>query len=156
MKLQIYTDGGARGNPGPAAIGIVVKKETSLNAPGNDNTQIIFKSGKLIGEVTNNVAEYEAVKFALVWIKENLILKNENIEEINFYLDSNLVVQQLSGVFKVKDINLKNILVAVRILEQEVGGNIRYFYIPREKNQEADSMVNQALNQAGFYKKSYF
>ena len=65
---------------------------------------------------------------------------------INFFLDSNLVVNQLNGLFKVKDANLRSLMLIVRILEQEVGGSINYKHIPREQNWQADRLVNQALD----------
>ena len=88
--IIVYTDGGARGNPGPAAIGVYI-----IDQDGNR----VVKFGKKIGETTNNVAEYKAVYNALDWIKNNL--KN-NIRNINFLLDSKLVVNQLNGIFKIK------------------------------------------------------
>lgn len=132
MKLVVHTDGGARGNPGPAAVGVVVE----------ENNKIILEFGKAIGETTNNVAEYTAVTEALKHIKERM----HNVTEIIFYLDSTLVVNQLNGLFKVKDARLRELLSAVRVLEQGVAGEIRYVYVPREKNKRADFLVNGALD----------
>lgn len=147
-KLFVYTDGGARGNPGKAAIGVVVKTESG---------QIIGRIARSIGEATNNVAEYMAVVKALEWLKENQPIYSQATEKlsskatesetsIQFFLDSTLVVNQLNGYFKVKDGKLRELLLQVRILEQEVGGNISYTVIPREKNWEADRLVNEALD----------
>lgn len=136
MKLTIHTDGGARGNPGPAAIGVVIEKD------GKSLAQI----GKTIGETTNNVAEYTAVIEALVWIKENVSKAGES--EKNFFLDSTLVVNQLNGTFKIKDAKLRELLTKIRSLEGEVGGGTRYTYVPREQNSSADSLVNRALDEA--------
>jgi ribonuclease HI len=130
--LTIHTDGGARGNPGPAAIGVVIKK----------NGKALKEFGKRIGETTNNVAEYAAVVEALHCCKSN----NYQPKSINFFLDSLLVVNQLMGKFKVKDSKLRLFLLEVRSLEQEVGGVITYTTIPREKNMRADFFVNQALD----------
>lgn len=142
MILNIYTDGGARGNPGPAAIGVVIKSEDEKE---------ITAFGKRIGETTNNVAEYTAVIEGLQSVKSQLSVPAEagsvdSIEKIIFFLDSSLVVNQLNGLFKVKDGNLRNLLVKIRELESEVGGNISYKQIPREKNWQADRLVNQALD----------
>ncbi|MBI4067599.1 ribonuclease HI family protein [Candidatus Gottesmanbacteria bacterium] len=143
MILNIYTDGGARGNPGPAAIGVVVMDE---------NGKKIKEMGKKIGETTNNVAEYMALIEALMWVNNNPISTNNPITQstskpkIIFYLDSTLVVNQLNGMFKVKNGNLRDLIVKIRQLEQSVGGNIIYTYIPREKNWHADKLVNQALD----------
>lgn len=135
MKLIVHTDGGARGNPGPAAIGVVIEKITD-GVPS-----VIEEFGKRIGETTNNVAEYTAVVEALQKIKKG------NISHIQFYLDSTLVVNQLNGLFKVKDPTLRLFVARVRILEQEVGGIISYTSIPREQNRRADYFVNRALDE---------
>ncbi|MBI2611569.1 ribonuclease HI family protein [Candidatus Gottesmanbacteria bacterium] len=138
MQLLVFTDGGARGNPGPGAIGVVVK---------DDKGYKIKEIGKRIGETTNNVAEYTAVREALKWIKSNFpIFQFSNETKKNFFLDSNLVVNQLNGLFKVKEAKLRELLVKIRELEQEVGGNVSYTFIPREKNWEADRLVNRALD----------
>lgn len=135
MMFRIHTDGGARGNPGPAAIGVVIQEE---------NGKIITKLSRRIGEATNNVAEYSAVIEALKYVKTQM--KNVKYDKIEFFLDSTLVVNQLNGLFKIKDAILRSLLVKVRLLEQEAGGNISYAYIPREKNWQADALVNQALD----------
>lgn len=133
MKFIVHTDGGARGNPGPAAVGVVIE---------TDSRKLITEFGKQIGETTNNVAEYRAVIEALKKVKK----EGQEKLEIHFFLDSNLVVQQLNGVFKVKDANLRTLFFDVRVLEQEVGGVVTYTYIPREQNRRADFLVNKALD----------
>jgi len=132
MQLIIHTDGGARGNPGPAAIGVVIE----------ENGKEIAGFGKTIGETTNNVAEYTAVIEALQKIKKI------HHTEIIFYLDSTLVVNQLNGIFKIKDARLRELFTKIKILEQEVGGEIHYVSIPREQNRRADYLVNRALDDA--------
>ena len=136
-NLIIYTDGGARGNPGPAAIGVYVVD--------SDGKEILRKS-KQIGEATNNIAEYRAVIEALEWIKKNF-QSTSKVSDLNFqfYLDSSLVVNQLNGIFKVKQSHLRDLLLQVRKLEQEIGGKILYNFIPREKNKIADSLVNSSF-----------
>lgn len=150
-KLFIFTDGGARGNPGPAAVGVVIKAE---------NQRIIATLSRMIGTTTNNVAEYSAVIEALEWLRNNPITpassagrqsSNPPVSKtgnpmIQFFLDSKLVVNQLNGLFKVKDSQLRNLLLKIRQLEQEVGGNVIYSLVPREKNQQADALVNKALD----------
>lgn len=139
MNLIVHTDGGARGNPGPAAVGVVIEQyQVSLK----EEKKLITQWGKRIGETTNNVAEYKAVIEALLYIK-NAGLKNL---QANFYLDSNLVVQQLNGRFKVKNSALRELIVNIRILETEISGIIHYNLIPREQNTRADAMVNAALD----------
>ncbi len=135
MKLKIFTDGGSRGNPGPGAVGVVVK---------NEKGETIVKFGQTIGIVTNNVAEYLGVVSAFEWVIK--FPQKKEIEEVNFFLDSQLIVSQLNGIFKVKNAKLREFVFQVRQLEQEVGGNVSYRTIPREENKEADFLVNQALD----------
>ena len=132
MKLIVHTDGGARGNPGPAAIGVVITDETKKK---------IQEFGKRIGETTNNVAEYTAVIEALKKIKEN-----DTSADCIFFLDSTLVVNQLNGLFKIKDAKLRALATEIRILEQEVRGVVSYHAVPREQNRRADFLVNTALD----------
>jgi ribonuclease HI len=136
MKLIIHTDGGARGNPGPAAIGVVVEKASDAS------TTIVTEFGKTIGETTNNVAEYTAVIEALRFLKTY----DGEKKRVDFFIDSTLVVNQLNGLFKVKDAKLRELLSNVRILEQETGAELRYTTIPREQNTRADALVNRALD----------
>jgi ribonuclease HI len=140
MQLIIHTDGGARGNPGPAGIGFTVEESSQ-----NGNLKTIYEKGKVIGETTNNVAEYQAVKEALKYLKSipEILVKTE---QINFRLDSTLVVNQLNGLFKVKDAKLRVFITDIRILESEIQKEITYKYIPREQNRQADFLVNQALD----------
>lgn len=145
-KLIIFTDGGARHNPGPAAIGVVIKTETG---------ELLASICQTIGETTNNVAEYQAVIEALTWLRNYPISKFSNSPILQFFLDSKLVVNQLNGMFKIKEAHLRELLLKVRQLEQEVGGNIFYNLIPREQNWEADALVNKALDEKYGQKKNY-
>jgi len=135
MQLNVFCDGGARGNPGPAATGFLIKDQKG---------KILEKTGKFIGQTTNNVAEYQAVIEALKWLKDNFRL---TISSYQFFLDSKLIVNQLNGLFKIKNGKLRELVVEIRQLEQRVGGNVSYQFIKREKNQEADQLVNQVLDQ---------
>lgn len=153
MKFIVHTDGGARGNPGPAAVGVVIEQniETENN---KQKTIILHEFGKRIGETTNNVAEYTAVVEALKEVKRQKEKGKKELQdkaEIQFFLDSNLVVQQLNGVFKVKDGRLRELMMQVKILEQECGGVVTYAYVPREENKRADYFVNKALDQQNDY-----
>lgn len=134
--INVFTDGGARGNPGEAAIGVYITDE---------NKKQIAGFGKKIGIATNNVAEYSAVLEALSWINENKE-KLGKLARINFFLDSNLVCSQIRGLFKVKNATLRDMLFIVRQKEQEINIPIFYEYIPREKNKQADLLVNLALD----------
>lgn len=135
--LYVFTDGGAKRNPGPAGIGFVIK---------NSRGKILVEQGKFIGETTNNVAEYMAVIEALKWIKADRGLSQVSIADYKFFLDSKLVVGQLNGIFKVKNKSLRSLIIEVRKLEQEIRGNVSYHFIPREKNRRADFLVQEILS----------
>lgn len=132
-RLIIHTDGGARGNPGPAAIGVVIRDEAGT---------LINQIGKKIGKSTNNHAEYQAVIEALQWLVEQKL----SVKSLQFILDSTLVVNQLNGKFKVKDANLKNQLKQARQLEGALNIPVSYLAVPREQNTAADKLVNEALD----------
>lgn len=134
--MQIFTDGGSRGNPGQAAYGFIVK----------DEGKIMKRGFSPIGITTNNVAEYTAVIEALKF------LQKENVtDELNFFIDSLLVVSQLSGKFKVKNAAIRDLVLKVKELEASFQ-KITYTHIPREQNKEADALVNLALDTASIYK----
>lgn len=128
--LNIFCDGGARGNPGPAAYGFVVKQDDKL----------VHRQGGYIGNATNNFAEYTAVIKALEWLAGTFSGQN-----LSFYLDSQLAASQLSGTYKVKNANIRLQVLKVRELETSFG-QITYKHIPRSQNKEADMLVNQALD----------
>lgn len=134
MKLEIFCDGGARGNPGPAAIGVVIQ---------DTNGKKIFSFGKTIGKTTNNVAEYTAVIEALLWVAKNIPKKSL---EIDFYLDSLLIVMQMIGRYKIKDPKLQLLFAKIHRKTTELGATISYHHIPRAQNSQADRLVNIALN----------
>ncbi len=131
--LKIYTDGGARGNPGPAAYGLVIK---------NQKENIIYKHSEKIGKATNNQAEYEGLIAGLRWLVKN----NIQSEKIDFFLDSKLVVNQMQGNFKVKSLNIRPLWRRAKKLEEKFDGKIYYHHIPREENTEADKLLNEALD----------
>ncbi|MDZ4244185.1 MAG: ribonuclease HI family protein [Candidatus Doudnabacteria bacterium] len=132
-KIIIYTDGGARGNPGPAAYGIAVY---------NSEGKIIKRIGKFLGERTNNEAEYEGVIAAL---EEAAKLAARYAD---FYLDSELVVRQLNNIYRVKNQRMQGFILRVRNLETKFK-KITYTHVPREKNKLADKLVNEAIDKAG-------
>jgi ribonuclease HI len=135
--LNVFTDGGARGNPGPAATGVYIADE---------NNKQISGFGKLLGVATNNVAEYKAVVQALDWIIENKKQLAANAK-ICFFLDSKLVCSQIVGLFKVKNVGLKDLLLDVRDREGQISLPMYYKHIPREQNLRADAFVNRALDE---------
>ena len=130
--LLIYTDGAAKGNPGPAGVGIVFLDK---------NAKLISSFKKFIGEATNNQAEYRALVFALQKAQE---LKPKKIE---VYMDSKLVVEQINGNYKIKNKELKKTFWQIRDLIIELGGRVEFQYIPREKNKLADKLANQAIDE---------
>ena len=134
-KILIFTDGGARGNPGPAALGVYIQ---------DDNKKELARIGKKIGNATNNVAEYSAILEGFSWALENK--RKLNIESINFHMDSQLAYSQLTGLYKVKDEKIREFVFEIRKKEAELAIPIYYAHIPREKNKQADYMVNQALD----------
>jgi ribonuclease HI len=135
MKLIIHTDGGARGNPGPAAIGVVITQEG----------QILKKYSEFIGEATNNQAEYQAVIFALKKVKLLFGKKKAKAMEIEIMVDSELVAKQLNHQYKIKEKDLQPLFLKVWNLMLDFE-QVSFQHVPREKNKEADRLVNQALD----------
>ena len=131
MKLIIEADGGSRGNPGPAAYGCLVKDAQT--------NEVLFKEGKTLGITTNNVAEYSGLVAALVAAHE--IDPNAQIE---VRMDSKLVVEQMSGNWKIKHENMKGLVEKARNAFAQT--QVKYVWVPREDNLEADTLLNIALD----------
>lgn len=132
-QIAVYTDGGSRGNPGPAACAFIV-----LDAQGKK----IHEDGFYLGTATNNVAEYTAVLKAIEWISHCSL----NIDHCSFYLDSLLVVKQMQGEYKIKDQKLKNIFDKIKLEIGNLKSEIMFNHVLREKNVHADALVNSVLN----------
>jgi ribonuclease HI len=132
MKLTINCDGGARGNPGPAAAAFVVYT----------GKRKLYEDAIYLGKTTNNYAEYLAVEEALVWLKAQ-----KGVEAASFYLDSELVVKQIAGVYKVKSESLKPVYNSVMVQLRFLPFAVRFFNVPRDKNKEADFLVNKVLDE---------
>lgn len=130
MRLITFTDGGARGNPGPAATGIVIKDE---------NGHILDAYGEYLGEQTNNFAEYSALISALKRAKEL------GATEVECRLDSELVTKQMQGKYKVRDPGLQKLFVQAYNASTAFK-KISYHHIFRESNKEADKQVNETLD----------
>lgn len=135
--IEIHTDGGSRGNPGPAGIGV------TANVEGEE----IFTVSKAIGETTNNVAEYTAVIEALNYIEANKI----NSEKIRFILDSELIVRQITGQYKVKLPHLQELKSQIvkkieKLREKKFINQITFKHVKRHENKRADELVNLALD----------
>ena len=136
LDLIIYTDGGSRGNPGPAAIGVVF-----ADASG----RITKSYGKAIGRATNNEAEYEAVRFALA--KAKALFGKSKVSEMGVEVrtDSELVARQLAAEYKIEEERLWPPFMAIWNLRLDFG-RLSFRHVPREQNREADRLVNQALD----------
>ncbi len=133
MKIIIHTDGGSRGNPGPAAIGIVVSRDKD----------VIFEKSATIGNTTNNIAEYTAVLEALKHLSSQV---SEKIDSVSFCLDSLLVVEQLNGNYKIKNTGLLPLYNEIQKLRSSLSYSVTFQYVPRAQNAHADALVNQALD----------
>ena len=138
-QIIIYTDGGARGNPGPAGAGAVITDETG---------KILKEVSEFLGIRTNNWAEYQAVVLALEGVKKVVStdkLKNTKVE-VN--LDSELVTRQLNGIYQIKEETLFPLFIKIWNMRVKDFPNISFTHIPREKNKEADRLANRAMDGA--------
>jgi len=134
-KGRVFSDGGARGNPGPAAIGILV-----CDAKGD----MLREHQETIGEATNNIAEYRAV------IRGLELAHELGLQEIEYFVDSELVARQLLGEYRVKSPHLKDLVLRVKEREKNFQ-KVNYTHVPRthEKIRWVDRLVNRALDLAG-------
>src|SRR3989344_9311095 len=132
----IHTDGGSRGNPGPAAIGVVIEAEESSRKK---------EYGEYIGEATNNDAEYQAVIFALKKLKLLIGKERTSRAHVEIYVDSELVERQLNGHYKIMDKTIQQHFLELWNLRVDFG-EITFKHIFREDNREADKMVNAVLD----------
>ena len=130
MKARLSTDGGARGNPGPAAYGYVLEAE--------DGT-VLAAHGERIGVATNNVAEYSALIAGLEKAREL------GVEEVEVVSDSELLVKQMRGEYRIKNETLQGLAAKARRVARELG-EVRYTAVRREHNELADRLVNEALD----------
>lgn len=131
MKTIItYTDGGARGNPGPAGLGVYI-----TDTDGN----VLLRHGRYIGETTNNVAEYQAVIDALEHAQKL------GADEVRMFMDSELVVKQLNREYRVRNAGLAPLFMKVWNLSTAFK-KVTYTHVRRERNKEADALVNEAID----------
>jgi ribonuclease HI len=138
MLAIINTDGGARGNPGPAGIGVVIKNQAG---------QRLYARGAYIGETTNNVAEYTAL------VKALQEAKRLGATAVKVHMDSELIVKQMQGVYKIKQPALQELANTVLKLLKEFTQS-SFVHVRRELNAEADALVNQALDELGYAKRA--
>ncbi len=129
-KLIINTDGGSRGNPGPAGIGVVIRDEQE---------HIVFEHGTYIGHNTNNVAEYSAL------IKALETARDMQATDLLVRMDSELIVKQMQGLYKIKEPSLQTLASKVLTLNRHFN-SVKFTHVRRELNKEADFQVNKALD----------
>ena len=134
LKISINADGGSRGNPGPAASGVVIR------GGGKEK-----KYSEFLGTRTNNEAEYEAVICALKKVKQVFGKEKVKNAEVEVFLDSELVVNQLNAKYKIEEERLFPLFIKIWNLKMDFG-SIIFESVPREKNREADRLVNEALD----------
>ncbi len=139
MKIIIYTDGGSRGNPGPAAIGVIFT---------NEKGRVLKEYAQKIGRATNNEVEYEAVIFALQ--KAKLLFGKKKVKnmEVEVKMDSEFVAKQLNAQYKILDRKIEQLFLKIWNLKINFG-KITFKHIPRSENKEADKLVNRALDYKG-------
>ena len=135
-KIIIYTDGGSRGNPGPAGMGVVI---------ADGKGKMMKEYSGFLGVKTNNEAEYEAVIFGLKKIKALLGKEKIKICEFEVRMDSELVAHQLGGVYKIENEKLAPLFLKIWNLKMDFG-KIYFKHIPREQNREADRLANEAMD----------
>ena len=133
-KITIHTDGGARGNPGPAAIGAVIEGGFGKK-----------EYGEYIGETTNNEAEYKAVIFALKKLKQLVGSSGAKTSAVEVIMDSELIERQLNGEYKIKEKNLQNYFIEIWNLKSDFN-SVSFRHVLRSENTEADQIVNQVLD----------
>lgn len=135
MTINIYTDGGSRGNPGIAGYGVVIY---------DDQKNILYQEGKFIGTKTNNEAEYSGLIAALEWIKKNQ--ESYSISGLNFFADSQLMIRQLQGLYKVKAPTLLPLFAHSQQLLTQLNLPTKFTDVRRDFNKLADELANRAMD----------
>lgn len=135
-KIVCHTDGGARGNPGIAGIGVVAQTESG---------EVLFEGSQFLGNATNNYAEYAAVVLLLGELKKRLG-KQTRMHQIDVYLDSELVQKQLSHEYQIKEPSLVPQFIEIHNLRVSAFPHLRFIAIPREQNKRADQLANEAMD----------
>jgi ribonuclease HI len=131
MHITVRTDGGARGNPGPAGIGVVLEDEKG---------KVLEEHAKFLGVKTNNQAEYEAAILGLERAKKL------GAKSVKVYADSELLVKQANGEYKVKHENIKPLHARLKALTLQIG-HVKFEHVRREKNTHADALSNKAMDE---------
>lgn len=134
-KLKIFTDGGSRGNPGPAGIGVHVV---------DDKQAVAFQQSLYIGRATNNEAEYKAFLASLEWLRE--YVKDTAVDRVEWFLDSKLVVEQIKKNWKIKEVRLQKLASQAHEILPSLECQYEISHVKREFNKDADGLVNKALD----------
>lgn len=138
-KILLYTDGGSRGNPGPAGSGAVLFDEHG----------VVLREARLyLGHATNNVAEYEAVRIGLEMIRNHFGIEGCKSLEVVVRMDSELVCKQLNGQYRVKHPSLIPLFTTLRVLYTSTFPHITFEHVRREHNKHADKLANEAMDHA--------
>lgn len=135
MKLIVHTDGGSLNNPGQAAIGFHLDLDSKR----------LYTHSEAIGIASNNVAEYTALIRALNYVKNLLEQGKLDIDSIHIMADSELMIKQVTGLYKVKNADIKPLHTQIKILEMEIGLPITFQHVLRHLNADADALVKKAL-----------
>lgn len=145
-KITIFTDGGSRGNPGPGAAGVVFC---------NEKGECFKRYSQYLGDnLTNNQAEYQAIIFALKKFKQFFGKKIASQSEVEIRSDSELLVKQLQGEYKILDLGIQSLFLTVWNLKIDFK-KVKFILVPREKNKEADSLVNEVLDSTNSNQKLF-
>jgi ribonuclease HI len=137
VNFIAHIDGGSRGNPGPSAAAFVITDKS-----GN----IIAEQSRFLGEATNNEAEYHALIELLKWLGEHKELRKTSRDSVHVRCDSQLIVCQVTGQWKVKEPRLKELLAQVQDLKKRQPFRLYIRHVVREKNKEADRLVNEEID----------
>ncbi len=145
LKLNAIIDGASRGNPGHASVGVLIYDES-----GN----LLLKAHRYLGQATNNVAEYRALLICLeearLFVNKNLAANDDGSIEISINSDSELLVKQFNGIYRIKNPALKELAAAVREYIARNKLTVHLTHVFRTETKEADRLANQVLNMRGF------
>jgi len=137
--ITLHTDGGARGNPGPAGAGAVVRDATG---------KTIKEGAKYLGHQTNNYAEYMAVVMGLEMIAKHFGKQQCKVLDVSVFMDSELVCKQLNGEYQIKEPTLFPLFIQVHNLHVSTFPHLSFTHVPRAQNKRADQLANEAMDQA--------
>ena len=137
MEINVYTDGGSRGNPGPSGYGLVIFDDQKNN---------LYQEYKYLGIKTNNEAEYLALLASIKWIEGHY--QSYSINKVNFFADSQLLICQLQGKYKIKAPNLKDFYIQAQQSLKSMNLDYQFTHIRRELNTHADELANKAMDKS--------